>query len=52
MFACYWIPRWFRRLAPIAAGKTWTTVATTLRFLPFAVFVGWALRTRGIWPTA
>jgi O-antigen ligase len=51
IFACYWIPALISGVAPIAAGKTWATVASTLRFLPFAVFVGWALKEARIWPT-
>jgi O-antigen ligase len=52
LFACYWIPALISGIAPIAAEKTWTTVATTLRFLPFAVFATWALRDARAWPMA
>ncbi|MGH8171743.1 MAG: O-antigen ligase family protein [Rhodanobacteraceae bacterium] len=51
LFACYWIPALISGVAPVAASKTWATIGTTLRFLPFAVFVGWALRDARIWPT-
>jgi len=51
LFACYWLPALISGIAPVAAGKTWTTVATTLRFLPFAVFAIWALRDARAWPT-
>jgi len=50
LFACYWLPALLSGFAAIEPGKTWTTVATTLRFLPFALFVGWALRDAPRWP--
>ena len=50
LFACYWLPALLSGLAPIASGKTWSTIASTLRFLPFAVFAVWALRTARTWP--
>jgi len=51
LFACYWVPALISGIAPVAAEKTWSTVATTLRFLPFAVFAIWALRDARSWPT-
>lgn len=50
LFACYWLPALLSGVAPIASGKTWSTIASTLRFLPFAVFAVWALRTTRTWP--
>ena len=50
LFACYWLPALVSGFGAVEAGKTWTTVATTLRFLPFALFVGWALRDAARWP--
>ena len=51
LFACYWLPALLSGFGAIEPGKTWTTVATTLRFLPFALFVGWALRDASRWPS-
>jgi O-antigen ligase len=51
LFACYWLPALISGLWPVAPERTWTTIATTLRFLPFAVFAGWALRDARSWPT-
>ncbi|MEP7041606.1 MAG: O-antigen ligase family protein [Dokdonella sp.] len=50
LFACYWLPAVFSGIAAIEPGKTWSTVATTLRFLPFALFAVWALRDALLWP--
>lgn len=44
LFACYWIPIVLSGFAAVAPEKTWTTAAVTLRFLPFALFAGVALR--------
>ena len=44
VFACYWLPAFLSGFAAVEPGKTWSTVATTLRFLPFALFAIWALR--------
>ena len=50
LFACYWLPTLLSAIAAVEPGKTWATVATTLRFLPFALFAVWALRDVSIWP--
>jgi len=50
LFACYWVPALLSTAAAVAPAKTWSTVAVTLRFLPFAVFVAWALRDAAQWP--
>lgn len=44
LFACYWVPALVSGIGAVEPGKTWTTIATTLRFLPFALFAAWALR--------
>ncbi len=49
LFACYWLPTAFSGFAAIEPAKTWSTVATTLRFLPFALFAVWALRDAARW---
>jgi O-antigen ligase len=49
LFACYWMPALISGVAPVASDKTWSTVASTLRFLPFAVFAVWALRSPRVW---
>lgn len=50
LFACYWLPALLSGFAAVEPAKTWSTVATTLRFLPFALFTGWALRDAVQWP--
>jgi O-antigen ligase len=50
LFACYVLPGFLSGFAAVEPGKTWTTVATTLRFLPFALFACWALRDAARWP--
>ena len=50
LFACYWLPALLSGFAAIEPGKTWSTVAVTLRFLPFALFAVWALRDAERWP--
>ncbi|MEO6689305.1 MAG: O-antigen ligase family protein [Dokdonella sp.] len=50
LFACYWFPAALSGFAAIEPAKTWSTVATTLRFLPFALFAVWALRDAARWP--
>src|SRR5690606_25923509 len=50
LFACYWLPILLSAFAAVEPQKTWTTALETLRFLPFAVFAGWALRRPRSWP--
>ena len=50
LFACYWLPILLSFFAAVEPQKTWTTALETLRFLPFAVFAGWALRRPRSWP--
>src|ERR1019366_8616721 len=49
LFACYWLPALLSGFAAIEPGKTWSTVAVALRFLPFALFAVWALRDSATW---
>jgi O-antigen ligase len=49
LFACYWIPQLISAIAPVNPAKTWSTVASTLRLLPFAVFAVHALRDSSRW---
>ncbi|HEV7492018.1 MAG TPA: O-antigen ligase family protein [Rhodanobacteraceae bacterium] len=49
LFACYWIPELVSAIAPVNPAKTGATLASTLRFLPFAVFAGYALRDASRW---
>ncbi|HVT32295.1 MAG TPA: O-antigen ligase family protein, partial [Rhodanobacteraceae bacterium] len=49
LFACYWIPAFISAFGAIAPERTWSTVATTLRFLPFALFAIVALRDARVW---
>jgi O-antigen ligase len=49
LFACYWIPEVISALSAVAPERTASTIASTLRFLPFAVFTVWALRDARLW---
>lgn len=50
LFACYWLPTLWSTLGAVAPARSWSTVATTLRFLPFALFLAWAMRDAAHWP--
>lgn len=50
LFACYWLPALVSAFDSVAPGKSWSTVAGLLRFLPFAVFASLALRDARAWP--
>jgi O-antigen ligase len=50
LFTCYWLPTLISAPSAIAPAKTWLTVGTLLRFLPFALFAAIALRNEMIWP--
>jgi O-antigen ligase len=50
LFACYWLAALVSAPGAVAPAKTWSTVVTTLRFLPFALFAAWALRDASRWP--
>lgn len=49
LFACYWLPALLSGIGAVEPAKTWSTVAATLRFLPFALFVAWTLRDAAGW---
>jgi O-antigen ligase len=49
LFLCYWLPALVSGFAPVAPSRTWTTIASTLRFLPFAIFAIVALRDARVW---
>jgi len=49
LFLCYWIPTLISCITPVEPAKTFSTAATVLRFLPFAVFAGWALADAKYW---
>lgn len=49
LFGCYWIPVILSAFTAVMAQKTWMTALETLRFLPFALFVAWALRKASFW---
>lgn len=49
LFACYWLPVLLSGFGAVMPGKTWMTALETLRFLPFALFVAWALRKPAAW---
>lgn len=44
LFACYWLPALIAAPGAVELHRSWETVATLLRFLPFAVFAALALR--------
>lgn len=50
LFAAYWLPALMSGFDAVAPGRSWSTVATTVRFLPFALFATWALRDAARWP--
>ena len=50
LFTCYWAPALLSAFAAVDPGKTWSSVAGILRFLPFALFTGWTLRDARRWP--
>ncbi|MDR2011807.1 MAG: O-antigen ligase family protein [Rhodanobacter sp.] len=50
LFACYWMAALLSAVAAVEPARTWSTVADTLRFLPFALFTVWALRRVQTWP--
>ncbi len=52
LFACYWMPALISGIAPVNPSKTWSTIAATLRFLPFAVFAVYAFRDARRWSAA
>ncbi|HET9034279.1 MAG TPA: O-antigen ligase family protein [Dokdonella sp.] len=49
LFACYWIPVFLSAFSAVMAQKSWMTALEILRFLPFALFVAWALRKGEFW---
>jgi O-antigen ligase len=49
LFACYWIPTLISGFGAVAPARTWSTVAATLRFLPFVLFAMFALRDARVW---
>lgn len=50
LFACYWLAALISAPASVAPGKTWSTVAVLLRFLPFTLFAALLLRDAALWP--
>ncbi|MFT3790210.1 MAG: O-antigen ligase family protein [Rudaea sp.] len=50
LFACYWLPAFISAFDSITPGKSWSTTAGLLRFLPFALFACLALREASPWP--
>ena len=50
LFACYWLAALISAPAAIAPDKTWSTVAASLRFLPFVLFAVLLLRDPAAWP--
>jgi O-antigen ligase len=49
LFACYWLPALVSAPDSAAPGVSWRSVAEFLRFLPFAIFVCFALREASAW---
>lgn len=49
LFGCYWAPIVLSGFAAVMPQKTWMTALESLRFLPFALFVAWALRNAESW---
>lgn len=49
VFACWWGAALVSGMDAVAPLKTWTTIGAGLRYLPFAVFVMFALRDASRW---
>ncbi len=49
LFGCYWIPIALSGFAAVMPQRTWMTALEASRFLPFALFVAWALRKAESW---
>jgi O-antigen ligase len=49
LFACYWLPALISGFGSVEPGRTWSTAAVIVRFLPFALFALWALRRNEQW---
>ncbi len=49
LFACYWLPSLLSAFDAVAPEKTWTQVASQLRFAPFAVFAVATIREDVQW---
>jgi len=52
VFACYWMPALISGIAPVNPSNTWSTIVSTLRFLPFAAFAVYAFRDANRWTAA
>lgn len=52
LFACYALPALISCATAVAPARAWSTVASIVRFLPFAMFATWALRDTRQWKTA
>ncbi len=50
LFGAYWLAALVSAPAAIVPGKTWSTVAVLIRFLPFALFGALRLRDSDLWP--
>jgi O-antigen ligase len=50
LFACCWLAALISAPGSVAAEKSWSCVAGTLRFLPFALFAVLRLRNVALWP--
>ncbi|HET7064154.1 MAG TPA: O-antigen ligase family protein [Rudaea sp.] len=50
LFAAYWLAALISAPDAIAPGKTWSTVAVLLRFLPYVLFAVLLLRDSALWP--
>ena len=50
LFACYWLPALISAPTAVAPAKSWITVCTLLRFLPFVLFAALGLRDAALWP--
>jgi O-antigen ligase len=50
LFGAYWLAALISAPDAIAPGKTWSTVAVLLRYLPFALFAVLLLRDSDLWP--
>jgi O-antigen ligase len=49
LFACYALPALISGASAVAPARTWSTIGSIARFLPFALFAIWALREPRGW---
>lgn len=49
LFACYWLPALISAISAVEPRHTWSTIAGSVRYLPFAIFVVLGLGEARMW---